>query len=116
MKFQSFGHLMGRADSLEKTLMLGGIGGKRRRGTGDSLSSLSYLVRNPNQALHHHLAQLPLNYSTQNIKVNFWGLSARLMSRAAVSPAAPASGAREESESHAVQTATLAGDGVRLPG
>ena len=27
-----FGHLMGRVDSLEKTLMLGGIGGRRRRG------------------------------------------------------------------------------------
>ena len=32
LKMQSFGHLMGRADSLEKTLMLGGIGGRRRRG------------------------------------------------------------------------------------
>ena len=32
LKLQSFGHLMRRADSLEKTLMLGGIGGKRRRG------------------------------------------------------------------------------------
>ena len=32
LKFQCFGHLMRRADSLEKTLMLGGIGGKRRRG------------------------------------------------------------------------------------
>ena len=31
-KLQYFGHLMRRADSLEKTLMLGGIGGKRRRG------------------------------------------------------------------------------------
>ena len=31
LKLQSFGHLMGRADSLEKTLMLGGIGGRRRR-------------------------------------------------------------------------------------
>ena len=31
LKLQSFGHLMGRADSLEKTLMLGGIGDKRRR-------------------------------------------------------------------------------------
>ena len=31
-KFQYFGHLMLRADSFEKTLMLGGIGGKRRRG------------------------------------------------------------------------------------
>ena len=32
LKLQYFGHLMQRADSLEKTLMLGGVGGKRRRG------------------------------------------------------------------------------------
>ena len=32
LKFQYFGHLIGRVDSLEKTLMLGGIGGRRRRG------------------------------------------------------------------------------------
>ena len=32
LKFQYFGHLMGRVDSLAKTLMLGGIGGRRRRG------------------------------------------------------------------------------------
>ena len=32
LKLQYFGHLMGSVDSLEKTLMLGGIGGKRRRG------------------------------------------------------------------------------------
>ena len=32
LKLPSFGYLMQRADSLEKTLMLGGIGGKRRRG------------------------------------------------------------------------------------
>ena len=32
LKLQSFGHLMGRTDSLEKTLMLGGFGGRRRRG------------------------------------------------------------------------------------
>ena len=32
LKLQYFGHLMGRVDSLEKTLMLGEIGGKRRRG------------------------------------------------------------------------------------
>ena len=32
LKLQSFGHLMWRTDSLEKTLMLGGIGGRRRRG------------------------------------------------------------------------------------
>ena len=32
LKLQNFGHLMERLDSLEKTLMLGGIGGRRRRG------------------------------------------------------------------------------------
>ena len=32
LKLQYFGHLMTRVDSLEKTLMLGGIGGRRRRG------------------------------------------------------------------------------------
>ena len=32
LKLQYLDHLMGRADSLEKTLMLGGIGGRRRRG------------------------------------------------------------------------------------
>ena len=32
LKLQNFGHLMQRADSLEKILMLGGIGGRRRRG------------------------------------------------------------------------------------
>ena len=32
LKLQSFGHLMRRVDSLEKTLMLGGIGGRKKRG------------------------------------------------------------------------------------
>src|SRR5574340_52812 len=32
LKLQYFGHIMGRVESLEKTLMLGGIGGRRRRG------------------------------------------------------------------------------------
>ena len=32
LKLQYFGHLMGRVDSLERTLMLAGIGGRRRRG------------------------------------------------------------------------------------
>ena len=32
MKLQYFGHLMQRVDSLEKTLMLGGVGGRKRRG------------------------------------------------------------------------------------
>ena len=48
LKFQYFGHLMRRVDSLEKTLMLGGIGGRRRRGMtnsiGKSLSKLRELV------------------------------------------------------------------------
>ena len=33
LKVQYFGHLMRRVDSLEKTLMLGGIGGRRKKGT-----------------------------------------------------------------------------------
>ena len=54
LKLQDFGHLMQRVDSLEKTLMLGGIGGRRRRGrqrmrwldgiTDVSLSELRELV------------------------------------------------------------------------
>ena len=32
LKLQYFGHVMGRVDSLEKTLMLGGIGGRKRKG------------------------------------------------------------------------------------
>ena len=32
LKLQYFGHFMGRVDSLEKTLMLGGVGGRRERG------------------------------------------------------------------------------------
>ena len=37
LKFQYFGHLMRRADSLEKTLMLGKIEGRRRRGRQDEI-------------------------------------------------------------------------------
>ena len=40
LKCQYFGHLMRRVDSLEKTLMLGGIGGKRRRGRRQRMSWL----------------------------------------------------------------------------
>ena len=38
LKLQYFGHLMWRVDSLEKTLMLGGIGGRRRRGQQDEMA------------------------------------------------------------------------------
>ena len=38
LKLQYSGHLMGRVDSLEKTLMLGGIGGRRRRGRQDDMA------------------------------------------------------------------------------
>ena len=51
LKLQYFGHLIRRVDSLEKTLMLGGVGGRRRRGRqrmrwldGMSLSKLRELV------------------------------------------------------------------------
>ena len=43
LKLQYFGHLMGRVDSLEKTLMLGGIGVRRRRGRQRMDVSLSEL-------------------------------------------------------------------------
>ena len=56
LKFQYFGHLMGRTDSLEKTLMLGKIKGRRRRGwqrkrwldgiSDTSLSKLWEIVKN----------------------------------------------------------------------
>ena len=46
LKLQYFGHLMRRADSLEKTLMLGGIGGRRRRG---------WMTENEIDGSHHQL-------------------------------------------------------------
>ena len=42
LKFQYFDHLMRRVDSLEKTLMLGGIGGRRRRGRQDEMAGWHY--------------------------------------------------------------------------
>ena len=65
LKLQDFGHLMRRVDSLEKTLMLGGIGGRRRRGRQRmrwldgitdlmdmSLSEIQELVMNGSAAIH----------------------------------------------------------------
>ena len=44
LKLQYFGHLMRRADSLEKTLMLGVIGGRRRRGREDEMAGWHHRV------------------------------------------------------------------------
>ena len=50
LKLQYFGHLMRRVDSLEKTLMLGGIGGRRRRG-GQMMRLLDYITDSMNMNL-----------------------------------------------------------------
>ena len=42
LKLQYFGHLTRRVDSLEKTLMLGGIGGRRRRGRQNEMAGLHH--------------------------------------------------------------------------
>ena len=50
LKLQYFGHLMGRTDSLEKTLMLGKIGGRRRRGR-QRLSQLDSIIDSMDRSL-----------------------------------------------------------------
>ena len=47
LKLQYFGHLMRRVDSLEKALMLGGIGGRRRRGTKDEMAGWHHQLDGP---------------------------------------------------------------------
>ena len=51
LKLQYFGHLMRRVDSLEKTLMLGGIGGRRRRGR-QRVRSLDNLTNSVDMSLN----------------------------------------------------------------
>ena len=53
LKLQYFGHLMGRVYSLEKTLMLGGFGGRRRRGQQRSMASSEQKTFQKNDRFPH---------------------------------------------------------------
>ena len=74
LKLQYFGHLMWRVDSLEKTMMLGGVGGKRRKGR----QRMRWLDGIPNLK-HMHLGELrELVYGQGGLACcNSWGRKSR---------------------------------------
>ena len=102
LKLQNFGHLMQRSDSLEKTLMLGGIGGRRRRGwqsmrwldgITDSLGLSWWWTRKPgvlqsmgSQRVWHNWATKPnwikcLKRETYDFEISLWLRFRKLIGR-----------------------------------
>ena len=68
-KLQYFGHLMRRVDSSEKALMLGGIGGRRRRGTKDEMAGWHHQLNG------HEFVQTPGDGEGQGSLVRCSGVS-----------------------------------------